>query len=252
MTGDRFVERRVVDAPGEVDHAGAGFERRHRHVGEVRLDRGEDAIVDQRPDHRQQRGELRVGVEDLGVGTGRLGSDVDHRRALDRHSACPVERRVDVVGDAFAIRRLERQVDHAELIRAIIEDPPVVGELDGAHRMFECGSVLLPQREQDIGCDHEGTSVEWCQSVWCQSSAIAVRSPGSTGKSASKSLMVRPSTGCTRSGATSHDGDEHESALVLARVGHLQRRHVGDQVAVHEQIEIERARAPVDGALAFA
>jgi hypothetical protein len=47
-------------------------------------------------------------------------------------------------------------------------------------------------------------------------------------------------------------GDHHESALVHPGVGNLQRGDVGDEIAVHEEIEVERARAPVHDALAFA
>jgi hypothetical protein len=47
-------------------------------------------------------------------------------------------------------------------------------------------------------------------------------------------------------------GHHHESALVHARVGDLQRVGVGDEVAVYEQVEVEGAWAPVHDALAFA
>ena len=44
----------------------------------------------------------------------------------------------------------------------------------------------------------------------------------------------------------------HESALVHPRVRDLERRGVGDEIAVHQQIEIEGPRTPVNDALALA
>ena len=44
----------------------------------------------------------------------------------------------------------------------------------------------------------------------------------------------------------------HESALVHPRVRDLERRDVGDEVAVHQQVEVEGSGTPVHDALALA
>ena len=143
MAGDRLVERRVVDPARQVDHLCAGLERGDRDVGEVGLDRHQQAVGDERVEHRQQRGELAVDVDEVGVGAGRLGADVDHHGALDRHPPGAVQRGGDVVGDALAVRRVARQVDHAELVGPVVEGP--ARQLEGADGMVDRVSGGLPR-----------------------------------------------------------------------------------------------------------
>lgn len=203
MTSDRFVERWIVDAPGQVDDIGAGLERGDRDLGVVRLRRDQDPLGGHCPDDRQEGGQLAIDADLLGVLAGGLCAHIDHRSPFDGHPAGAIESGLGVVGDALAVGGLAREVDHAELIGPVIEHAADARELEATDRMGEGIAVFVPQGQQIVGDDHVASSlVVGC----CQSLVTRVRSPGSIGSAARRSLIERPRRGWTISGATSHTG----------------------------------------------
>ena len=140
--------------PGQIDDSGACLECGLGNVGVIGLNGNQHTVVGQSFDHWDKRCDLTVHINDVRGIAGRLRSDIDHHSAFHGHAPGAGERAFEIVTDAFAIGRLGRKIDHAELVGFVLKGAIEPWKREGLDGMVDSTAIGTPQRQEIFWCDH--------------------------------------------------------------------------------------------------
>ena len=151
---DLVEDFRCVDGAGEIKNAGAGAQGLRGDIDVIGLDRNTKAGLGEFVNDGDELFLLCGRIDPRGLHQGRLRPEVDDGRALFLQDAGTAHRGLGREGDALAVPRVGREIDHAHHIGTFARLEPVRPEGEIGHRERGLPAVFLVQRRERGEVEH--------------------------------------------------------------------------------------------------